>query len=71
MAGVPFGEAHATAEGLLTANWPMGDGATLALVANLSDRDISRPPPPSTGTLIWGSELNEGVPRWSVVWRLG
>jgi maltooligosyltrehalose trehalohydrolase len=71
LAGVAFGEAHATGDGLLTADWRMGDGATLALLANLSDRDVSHAPARSKGTLIWGSELNERVPPWSVVWRLG
>jgi maltooligosyltrehalose trehalohydrolase len=71
LSGAAFGEAHATADGLLTADWRMGDGATLTLLANLSDRDVSHTTPPSKGTLIWGSELNERVPPWSVVWRLG
>lgn len=71
LAGAAFGEAEATAEGLVTADWRMGDGTKLALLANLSDRDISHAPPEPEGTLIWGSELNESVPRWSVVWRLG
>jgi maltooligosyltrehalose trehalohydrolase len=71
LAGAAFGEASATADGLLTADWRMGDGMRLALVANLSDRDISPATPASKGTLIWGSELNGRVPRWSVVWRLG
>jgi maltooligosyltrehalose trehalohydrolase len=70
LAGAAFGEARATADGLLMADWRMGDGTTLALVANLSDRDIPQVPT-SQGTLIWGSELNERVPPWSVVWRLG
>jgi maltooligosyltrehalose trehalohydrolase len=71
LAGVAFGEASAVADGLLTADWRMGDGTTLTLLANLSDRDISHASPASKGTLIWGSELNDGVPPWSVVWRLG
>ncbi len=71
LAGVAFGEASATADGLLTADWRMGDGTMLTLLANLSDRDIFHSSPTSKGTLIWGSELNDGVPPWSVVWRLG
>ena len=71
MAGAALGEASATADGLLTADWRMGDGATLALLANLSDHDVSHARRPSKGTLIWGSELNGRVPPWSVVWRLG
>jgi maltooligosyltrehalose trehalohydrolase len=71
LAGVAFGEASASGNGLLTATWRMSDGTKLGLLANLSDRDISHAPPPSKGTLIWGSELNGSVPPWSVVWRLG
>ena len=39
LAGASFGEAKAAGNGLLTADWRMGDGATLRLLANLSDRD--------------------------------
>ena len=35
LAGAAFGEAIASDNGLLTANWRMGDGATLGLLANL------------------------------------
>ncbi len=44
LAGARFGAAHASDHGLLTAHWPMGDGATLSLIANLSDRDATRAP---------------------------
>jgi maltooligosyltrehalose trehalohydrolase len=71
LAGAAFGEARATGDGLLTADWRMGGGVRLALLANLSDRDVSYRPAKSEGTLIWGSELNSSVPPWSVVWRLG
>src|SRR6202012_5596069 len=33
--GTTFGEAHAGENGLLTAQWRLGDGATLRLMANL------------------------------------
>jgi maltooligosyltrehalose trehalohydrolase len=55
---------------LLTADWRMGDGATLRLLANLSDRAISHAPGPA-GTPIWGSELGDSVPPWTVLWRIG
>jgi maltooligosyltrehalose trehalohydrolase len=71
LAGAAFGEAHAAGDGLLTADWRMGDGVRLALLANLSDCEVSHAPARSKGTLIWGSELNGRVPPWSVVWRLG
>ena len=71
LAGAAHGTAHVIKDRLLTTNWRMGDGTTLTLLANLSDRDVTQAPAKSTGTLIWGSELNESVPPWSVVWRLG
>jgi maltooligosyltrehalose trehalohydrolase len=71
LAGAAFGQASAGKDGLLTANWRMGDGTTLTLLANLSDHDISHASAGPKGTLIWGSELNDRVPPWSVVWRIG
>jgi maltooligosyltrehalose trehalohydrolase len=70
LAGTAFGEAHAPTR-LLTANWRMGDGATLRLLANLSDRAISHAPGVPAGTLIWGSELDDSVPPWTALWRIG
>ena len=71
LAGAAFGEAHAAANRLLTADWRMGDGATLRLLANLSDQAISHAPDGPAGTLIWGSELGDSVPPWTVLWRIG
>ena len=71
LAGAAFGEADAADNGLLTASWHMGDGTTLSLLANLSDRDIPRPGRESKGTLIWGSELSGSIPPWSVFSRIG
>ena len=42
LANATFGEAYADENGLLTAHWRMGDGATFRLLANLSD--ASHPP---------------------------
>ena len=70
LAGTAFGEAHA-ANRLLTVHWRMGDGATLRLLANLSDQAISHAPGLPAGTLIWGSELGDSVPPWTVLWRIG
>jgi len=69
--GAAFGDAKAVANGLLTADWRMGDGATLRLLANLSDREIAHGSRDLGGTLIWGSELRASVPPWSVHWRIG
>ncbi len=71
LAGARFGRADATDHGLLTANWPMGDGATLSLIANLSDRDTTDPTGEIKGTPIWGTALNQNIPPWSVFWRIG
>ena len=71
LAGARFGAAHATDQGLLKAHWPMGDGATLSLIANLSAHDVSYAPDETKGTLIWGTALSQSVPPWSVSWRIG
>jgi maltooligosyltrehalose trehalohydrolase len=71
LAGAAFGKTDATGDGLLTASWRMGDGTTLSLLANLSDRDIPRRDGEGKGTLIWGTELKESIPPWSVFSRIG
>jgi malto-oligosyltrehalose trehalohydrolase len=69
LAGAAFGDAQAADNGLLTASWRMGDGATLRLLANLSDQAIEHQTG-TAGTKIWGGEISDFVPRWSVFWRL-
>jgi maltooligosyltrehalose trehalohydrolase len=71
LAGSAFGEAHATDNGLLTASWRMADGATLRLLANLSNGEITHSPSEITGTPIWGSALSGSLSPWSVFWRIG
>lgn len=71
LAGACFGSAVAADNGLLAAHWPMGDGTTLSLIANLSDRDASHEDREIKGTLIWGKALSQSVPPWSVFWRIG
>ncbi len=69
LAKAVFGEAHAADNGLLTANWRMGDGARLTLQANLSNHDI--PGPGETGGRpIWGGAPGDALNPWSVFWRL-
>jgi maltooligosyltrehalose trehalohydrolase len=70
LAGAAFGEAHASDNGLLTASWRMGDGATLRLTANLSASEMARQPDETAGTPIWGAETGKLLPPWSVFWRL-
>jgi maltooligosyltrehalose trehalohydrolase len=71
LAGASFGEARANENGVLAANWRMGDNSTLSLIANLSDRDAAHGRGEIKGTLIWGTELNQSLPPWSVFWRIG
>jgi maltooligosyltrehalose trehalohydrolase len=69
--GARFGEAEAHDSGLFQADWRMGDGAKLGLIANLSANEIARPSPLPPGTPIWGGEPDDRLPPWSVFWRIG
>jgi maltooligosyltrehalose trehalohydrolase len=69
LAGAQFGASQATAAGPLSANWQMGDGRRLSLVANLSGQGIAVTGA-APGTLIWGSELTGSLPPWTVRWRI-
>jgi maltooligosyltrehalose trehalohydrolase len=69
LAGTIFGDAHAADNGLLTADWRLGDGATLLLIANLSTGAITCDRQP-TGTRLWGGWSGGSIPPWSVVWHL-
>jgi malto-oligosyltrehalose trehalohydrolase len=71
LAGARFGEAAVEDNGLLTANWRMGDGATLRLVANLSDRAIAHQPNELTGVKICGGDVGDSIAPWSVFWHVG
>jgi len=71
LAGASFGDAHAADNGLLTAHWRMGDGATLQLAANLSNSEIARKAIAASGAPIWGGEAGDFIPPWSVFWRIG
>jgi maltooligosyltrehalose trehalohydrolase len=70
LAGAAFGDAHAGDDGLLTANWRLGDGATLVLTANLSKRPIACQRGEMTSIAIWGGETRELLAPWSVFWRI-
>lgn len=70
LAGASFGDAQARDNGLLTANWVMGDGSKLDLLANLSSAEIDRPAVEVRGRPIWGGDATDRLPPWSVFWRL-
>ena len=69
LAGAAFGQAEAAGNGLLTASWRMGDGATLRLLANLSATDLDRTGN-AIGRPIWGGGPAATLPPWSVFWRI-
>jgi hypothetical protein len=64
-----FGEAHAAHNGLLSANWQLGESAKLFLSANLSDHAIAAGPDATRGMPIWG-DAGDAIEPWSVGWRL-
>ncbi len=70
LAGARFGDAHAADNGLLTADWRLGDGATLRLTANLSNTAIVHKARETTGTPIWGGAPGDVVSPWAVFWLL-
>jgi len=69
LADARFGDAR-VADDLLTAHWQMGDGSTLRLAANLSDRERADVPD-AKGTSIWGGALSGQLPGWAVRWHIG
>jgi malto-oligosyltrehalose trehalohydrolase len=56
---------------VLIADWSLGDGDTLRLLANLSDGEANRPPNFRPLRPIWGGEPAQLLPAWSVFWSMG
>jgi maltooligosyltrehalose trehalohydrolase len=71
LAGAAFDDAQGSDNGLLTASWRMGDGASLHLKANLSNTGIAHNHNETTGGAIWGGEIDDVFPPWSVFWHIG
>jgi malto-oligosyltrehalose trehalohydrolase len=71
LAGARFGDASAEDNGMLSAHWRMGDGASLHLFANLSDQVIEHKPDELSGTRIWGDDADDSIAPWSVFWHIG
>jgi len=69
LAGARFGRAEVAEDGLLRARWRLSEGATLKLVANLSDQSVASKRSPD-GTNLWGDDWDGVIPRWAVTWRL-
>jgi maltooligosyltrehalose trehalohydrolase len=69
LAGAVFGSARWD-QWVLSADWRLGDGSRLFLLANLSATSARAPPTP-LGTPIWGGAPGETLPPWSVFWSIG
>ena len=69
LAGAAFGSAEWD-ERVLTADWELGDGRRLLLLANLSDAS-STPSRIPAGAPIWGGTPGKTLPPWSVFWSIG
>ncbi len=68
--GVRFGQAQFD-RGLTTAQWRMGDGSGLRLVANLTDGPVACPRELAQGRPVWGGSPGEILEPWSVHWAIG
>lgn len=64
-----FGQASIHDEAVLSADWRLGQGETLSLSANLSDRPIARRAA-AGGTILWGGDFNDVMPPWAVSWQI-
>jgi len=69
LAGAKFGSAQ-WHDQVLMADWRLGNGSKLCLVANLSPGASPRPPGMRSVTPIWGGTCGEMLPPWSVLWGL-
>jgi malto-oligosyltrehalose trehalohydrolase len=69
LVGAAFGSARWD-EDVLSADWRLGDGGRLLLLANLSN-STSRSSQMPAGTPVWGGEPGDTLPAWSVFWRIG
>jgi maltooligosyltrehalose trehalohydrolase len=70
LAGAAFGSAR-WHERVLTADWRLGDGSGLYLLANLSNKSAPRPDPTREAAPIWGGAPDDSLPAWSVYWSVG
>jgi maltooligosyltrehalose trehalohydrolase len=58
-------------DGILQASWGLDGGSALMLLANLTAEHVPPPERPRVGTAIWGGEIRDRLPPWSVHWWLG
>jgi len=68
--GARFGRARREG-GVLAADWRLGAGNALVLVANLSNASADRPRGLRNRRPLWNEAISERLPPWSVFWSLG
>jgi maltooligosyltrehalose trehalohydrolase len=56
---------------VITAEWRLGDGSTLALMANLSGEAAKAPRLTGESRALWGDAASDKLPPWSVSWTIG
>jgi malto-oligosyltrehalose trehalohydrolase len=69
LATAAFGSARCESN-ILTADWRVGDGDTLMLLANLSAEKAARPSA-KAGRPIWGGAAPDTLEQWTVYWSIG
>jgi maltooligosyltrehalose trehalohydrolase len=70
LAGIGGGSARAD-RGVMTAQWRMGDGSALRLLANLTGEAASRPQADDRDRPIWGGCASAQLAPWAVHWAIG
>jgi maltooligosyltrehalose trehalohydrolase len=55
----------------VTAQWRLGDGSRLALMANLSGEVVQAPRLAAEARSLWGDAATGKLPPWSVSWTIG
>jgi maltooligosyltrehalose trehalohydrolase len=72
LAGMPGGALRAHADdGVIEAEWRLGDGAYLRLLANLSRGPKPNPIKAFSGRPVWGGSPAAELTPWSVHWAVG
>jgi malto-oligosyltrehalose trehalohydrolase len=70
LAGVRFGSARRD-RSIVTAQWRLGDGSKLALMANLAGEVAQAPRLAAEARSLWGEVATGKLPPWSVLWTIG
>jgi len=70
LAGVRFGSARHDGS-IITAQWRLGDGSRLALMANLSGEVAQAQRLAAETRSLWGDTATGKLPPWSVSWTIG